>query len=110
MARTAETSGAPGVRSKPVANAASADRPRDVTASTTRAAAASAGAPGAQGVLAKTAARQHEAVREVPNADRSSSRSLNLGHRESTPAALNDHVVILYGEDRARIDAFVDIL
>ena len=77
-----------------------------MTASTTRAAAASAGAPGAQGVLAKTAARQHEAVREVAHADRSPSRSLDLRHRESTPTALNDHVVIQYGDDHARIDAF----
>src|SRR5215510_9194781 len=79
-----------------------------MTDSTTRAAPASAGAPGAQGVLDKPAAPESQAVRKIPDAHRSAARALDLHHGQAPPAALHDHVFIQNLDDQTRIVADAD--
>ena len=74
MARTAESS----EPRSPAARAASADCPREATASTARAAPARALAPEAGSRLTKALALERPAVGKVPHRDRPASSSLDL--------------------------------
>src|SRR5207302_6894193 len=108
------------------ASAVSADRPLETTSSTARAAAASAGAPGAHGVLiggdfsggltgvpaksclllAKPPPQEARAVGILPGAHAPPARPLHLEHPESPLAALYEHEIIQYGDDRAWFVSF----
>src|ERR1700687_1666060 len=103
MARTAARSGA----FPREASAASAEWPFEITSSTARAAAASAGAPGAQGVLAKLPPAEGHTVRVVAYGDPPAPRPLHLRHAQTASAALYAHEVIMYGDDRTRIISFI---
>src|SRR4029077_11808671 len=96
MARTAARSGAFATE----ARAVSAEWPHRITSSTARAAAASAGAPGAQGGLAKAPPDESDAVRVIAYRHRPASRPLHLRHAERPATASYKHEVILYGDDR----------
>src|SRR5256885_2174763 len=102
MARIAARSGA----FARLASAAPAERPHLITSSTARAAAASAGAPGAQGVLAKLPPCEGHAVRVVAYGDPPAPGPLHLGHPQAASTALNEHEVVRYGEDPTRIRPF----
>src|ERR1700730_8350879 len=84
------------------ARAASADIPLKTTASTARAAAASAGAPAAHGVLAKPTARERQTVRKITRTHEPPTRPLQLGEREEPRPALHDDGILTYGDDRSR--------
>src|SRR5580704_89072 len=103
MARTAE-------RSAPTscpASAASAERPRSATAATTRAAPASAGAPGAQRVLAKAPACQRQVVGELRHFENPSAGLLDASDAQEPPgAAHNQHEAVLYADDGSRCPLF----
>src|SRR4029077_16570524 len=103
MARTAARFGAFAGE----ARAASAEWPHLITSSTARAAAASAGAPGAQGVLAKAPPGEGHAVRVITHGHRPAPRPLHLRHAQTPPAASYAHEVILYGDDRTRMMTFI---
>src|SRR5579862_3785738 len=83
-------------------SAASAERPRSVTASSARAAPASAGAPGAQRDLAKPSARERLRVGEIACAHRISARPLNLGDRDASAATLYGDVIGTNLDDRPK--------
>src|SRR5438105_283325 len=102
MARIAARSGA----FARLASAASAERPQLITSSTARAAAARAGAPGAQGVLAKLPPGEGHAVRVVAYGDPPAPGPLHLGHTQAATTTAHKHEIILYGDDHSRIDAF----
>ena len=70
-----------------------------------RAASASAGAPGAQGVLTKTAACQLNAASEVGGGHHAPAGALHLAQGELAAAALDDHGIVANGNDRAGISA-----
>src|SRR5213082_4145233 len=97
MARIAARSGAFARRS----SAASAERPHLITSSTARAAAASAGAPGAQAVLTKLPPGEGHTVRIVAYGDLPAPGALHVGHAQAAPTASNAHEVIVYGDDHA---------
>src|SRR4029077_7524047 len=99
MARTAARSG-PFARP---ARAASAEWPDVITSSTARAAAASAGAPGAQGVLAKPPAGHDHTVRVLAPGQPSAPGPLHFGHPQAAATAAHTHEIIMYGDDRSRI-------
>src|SRR3984893_1292439 len=103
MARTAARSGAFATE----ARAASAEWPHLITSSTARAAAASAGAPGAQGVLAKAPPGEGHAVRVIAYGHRPAPRPLHLRHAQTPATASYAHEVIVYGDDRTRIITFI---
>src|SRR6516225_7121780 len=105
MARTAGTSGLSAGWRRTV----SADSPPEITASTTRAAAASAAAPGAQGPLAKLPPRERQAVGEVAHADRPTPRTLDLRDRKTPVAALNEHRSVVNSDDHAGIYPVCDL-
>src|SRR5437763_725264 len=105
--------------------AVSADRPLETTSSTARAAAASAGAPGAHGVLtgdfagwltgvpaksrvllAKAPPHEARTMGIVPGAHAPPARPLHLEHPESPLTALYEHEIIQYGDDRAWFVSF----
>src|SRR5207248_2692751 len=88
-------------------SAASAERPHLITSSTARAAPARAGAPGAQGVLAKLPPGEGHTVRIVAYGDLPAPGALHVGHAQAAPTASNAHEVIVYGDDHARIGAFI---
>src|SRR6266480_4569829 len=99
MARTA-------ARSEAFASGASAEWPFEITSSTARAAAASAGAPGAQGVLDKLPPGQSHAMRVVAYGDPPAPRPLHLRDAQAASTASNEHEVVLYGDDHTGIRAF----
>src|SRR5437660_7766909 len=103
MARIAARSG-PFARP---ASAASAEWPHLITSSTARAAAASAGAPGAQGVLAKLPPGEGHTVRVIAYAEPAAPGPLHFGHPQAAATAAHAHEIIMYGDDRARIGAFI---
>src|SRR3981081_1944690 len=105
MARTAARSGA----FASGASAASAEWPFEMTSSTTRAAAASAGAPGAQGVLAKAPPGEGHAVRVVAYGDPSPPGPLHVCHAQTATTASYAHEVTLYADDRPRIVSFITV-
>src|SRR5256886_2902475 len=88
-------------------SAASAERPHLITSSTARAAPARAGAPGAQGVLAKLPPGEGHTVRIVAYGDLPAPVAQHVGHVHTAPTASNAHEVIVYGDDHARIGAFI---
>ncbi len=90
MARTADGSGG-ALDLMAAARAASADWPRLTTASTTLAAAASAGAAGAQGFLAKAAAGQRHAMGQIAHAYGAAAGTLYPRDCEIAATAPNDH-------------------
>src|SRR5207237_6485577 len=102
MARIAARSGA----FARLASAAPAERPQLITSSTARAAAARAGAPGAQGVLAKLPPCEGHAVRVVAYGDPPAPGPLHLGHTQAATTAAHKHEITLYGDDHTRIGAF----
>src|SRR6266403_3073049 len=102
MARTAARSGALTREER----AASAEWPHLITSSTARAAAASAGAPGAQGVLAKLPPGEGHTVRVIAYAEPAAPGPLHFGHPQAAAAAAHAHEIIMYGDDRPRIGAF----
>src|SRR5256885_727377 len=103
MARIAARSGAFARRS----SAAFAERPHLITSSTARAAPASAGAPGAQAVLTKLPPGEGHTVRVVADGHPLASGALDLGHTQAATTTANAHEAIVYGDDRARIGAFI---
>src|ERR1700730_4556849 len=103
MARTAARSGAVARG----ASAASAEWPFEITSSTARAAAASAGAPGAQDVLTKLPPGEGHAVRVVAYGDPPAPGPLDLRHAQVASTASYAHEVIMYGDDHPRIIAFL---
>src|SRR6266446_8216313 len=103
MARTAARSGAFARE----ARAASAERPHLITSSTARAAAASAGAPGAQGVLAKAPPGEGHTMRVIAYGHRPAPRPLHLRHTQTPPTASYAHEVTVYGDDRTRMITFI---
>src|SRR5690349_19739223 len=105
MARMAASSEAPRDSRTANARAVSAAWPCRTTDSTTRDAAASAGAPGAQGVLAKAAAREGETMGEIPRCDGSAAGTLDLGDCETAPAALYHNGLLKNPHDRTGIEA-----
>src|SRR2546429_340405 len=102
MARIAARSGA----FARLASAAPAERPQLITSSTARAAAARAGAPGAQGVLAKLPPCEGHAVRVVADGDPPAPGPLHLGHTQAATTAAHKHEIIVHGDDHTRIGAF----
>src|ERR1700730_15434379 len=105
MARTAARSGAFATEARD----ASAERPHLLTSSTARAAAASAGAPGAQGVLAKAPPGEGHAVRVVAHGHPPPPRPLDFGHAQTAATGSYAHEVIMYADDRPRIVAFIAV-
>src|SRR5580692_3664353 len=101
MARIAARSGMPSA----ARSAASADSPRERTASTARAAPASAGAPGAQGVLTKALPQEGATVGEVARRNAPAARQLHLGHGQHALPAPDREVIVTYREDRPGFDA-----
>src|SRR6202162_2361224 len=102
MARTAARSGAFARE----ARAASAEWPFETTSSTARGAAASAGAPGAQGVLAKAPPGEGHTVRVIAYGHRPAPRPLHLRHAQTPATASYAHEIIVYGDDGTRIITF----
>ncbi len=83
--------------------AVSADLPSETTAAIARAASANAGAPGAQGVLAKALAYQigTGGSGKVAGIDRPTTGSLQLAQGKSAGAALNEQRIAWKFHDRA---------
>lgn len=103
MARTAARSGAFARE----ARAASAEWPHLITSSTARAAPASAGAPGAQGVLAKAPPGEGHTVRVIAYGHRPAPRPLHVRHAQTPTTASYAHEVIVYGDDRTGMITFI---
>src|ERR1700733_8035079 len=83
--------------------AASDDRPSTTIETMARAASASAGAPGAQGVLTKTAACQLDAASEIGGRYHSPAGALHLAQGKLAATALNNEGVVTNRDDRAGI-------
>ena len=83
------------------ARAASEDRPSEAIEAIARAASARAGAPGAQGVLAKMPTCQLGAARKVRSGHYAATWPLQLPQGKQPAAALNPQAVVPNGDDRA---------
>src|SRR3982074_2129814 len=97
-------------RSEPVgspASAAPAVWPHLITTSTARAAAVSAGAPGAQGVLAKPPPGEGHTVRVIAYGEPAAPGPLHFGHPQAATTAAHAHEIIVYGDDRPGIGSFI---
>src|SRR3984957_10201043 len=83
--------------------ATSDDRPSTTIETIARAASASAGAPGAQGVLTKATACQLNAAREICGGNHAATGPLYLAQSEPAAAALDHQCVVTSCDNRAGI-------